>query len=117
MKKLMILCLMLLLFAPCMATHVNLKANAHSHVGRPRMPSAIKVAADYEYGSITVTVTGYSGPVLVSLYDETGNLVVTKSAVLSGSGQIIMNDLDLTEGQYVLHVALGNTVYFGTFDA
>lgn len=108
---------MLLPFAPCMATHVNLKANAHSHVSRPRIPSAVKLAAEYESGIINVAVIGYTGPAVVSVYDETGVLVATTSTMLSGSGQIIMNDLDLTSGQYVLQVALGSTLYIGTFDA
>ena len=100
---------MLFSLAPCLAAKVkmNVKVHDHSHVGGPRMPSAVKLSADYEYGTITVAVSGYSGPVIVSVYDEAGLLVETTSAALSGSGQIILNDADLPEGLYVLQVALG----------
>ncbi len=110
---------MMLTFTPCMADKVkmNVKVHDHSHVGRPHMPSAVKLAGDYEYGTITVSVSGYSGPVIVSVYDETGNLVETTSEVLTGSGQIILKAPDLPEGSYELQVALGDTVYYGTFDA
>ena len=83
----------------------------------PRMPSAVKLTADYEHGTVTVTVSSYTGPVEVSVYDETESLVESTSTTLSSSGQIILSGMNLTDGQYILEVDLGDVVYYGTFEA
>lgn len=83
---------------------------------RMRLPSATRVAADYENGMLTLNFTTYTGKVMVSVSDSQGKIVKSAITAVKGNGVFTMDLTSLSAGTYTLSVVLGNGEYYGDFD-
>lgn len=119
MKKTIIL-ILLSVFGMSLAypRHISFKQREYAFQHRrARVPSMVRVSADYEDGKITLDVTGYTGNVQIYVSDSQGNVVgYTISPIVNG-GAVTLDIGNLKEGYYTLDVVLGNATYVGQFDA
>lgn len=119
MKKTIIL-ILLSVFGMSFAypRHISFKQREYAFQHRrARVPSMVRVSADYEDGKITLDVTGYTGNVQVYVSDSQGNVVgYTMSTIVNG-GAVTLDIGNLKEGYYTLDVVLDNATYVGQFDA
>lgn len=84
------------------------------HLGtRTTEPS---VTASLEQNKLTVDVSRYIGIVNVYIYDANGNLMVTSSVLIEGSGLCTLDLSALENGSYNVTIELGNMIYWGMFD-
>lgn len=118
MKKTIIL-ILLSVFGMSLAypRHISFKQREYAFQHRrARVPSMVRVSADYEDGKITLDVTGYTGNVQIYVSDSQGNVVgYTISPIVNG-GAVTLDIGNLKEGYYTLDVVLGNATYVGQFD-
>lgn len=82
--------------------------------GWPHRPIATTVAADYDMGILTVTVTHYYGNAILQVANE-NNVLKEAQAFINGDGTITIDLTTIPNGQYTLYVTLGDEVYVGTF--
>ena len=119
MKKTIIL-ILLSVFGMSLAypRHISFKQREYAFQHRrARVPSMVRVSADYEDGKITLDVTGHTGNVQIYVSDSQGNVVgYTISPIVNG-GAVTLDIGNLKEGYYTLDVVLGNATYVGQFDA
>lgn len=117
-KKILILILLLVAnMTPAISKQLELRAKTTRQKGYLRIPSATRVSADYENGIVTLYITAYTGNVQICIYDSEGNIVESESSFVSGSGTLTV-DIDVfEETDYIITVALNDTVYYGRFEA
>lgn len=119
MKKTVILLFLIVFgFSFAYPEHVTVKqiGLALQH-GRPRAPSITRLEVDYESGTLTLNVSGYSGSVQVYVSNAQGNIVGYKLSTITGSGVVTMDLGTLAEGNYVINIALDNASYYGEFES
>lgn len=118
MKK-KILILMLLVasnISPVISRPIMIRYRQLFQTTRMRLPSATRVAADYENGMLTLNFTTYTGKVMVSVSDSQGKIVKSAITAVKGNGVFTMDLTSLSAGTYTLSVVLGNGEYYGDFD-
>ena len=116
MKKLFALLLMLFTLVPCIATGIDIRKEGSVHHGGTRIPSTTRVSADYESGTITIGINGYTGGVQVFVSDSQGNVVGSTMSSIANNGIVSLNLESLAEGGYSLDIILDNDTYYGQFD-
>lgn len=120
MKKILIIfSLMLVSLCPIFADRIPLEAQPGLHNGRnghPRMPSIMRVSADYENGFIFISIRGYTGNVQANVYDSQGNVVGSISSSITNNGTLTIPVIVQSNEDYTLDILLGNTEYYGLFN-
>lgn len=109
----LVLFLMLVTFVPCNATSIDIRTEGNVQHGGMRMPSIMRISADYENGLINVGISRYSGSVQVYIYDVNGLVVGYTAATISEEGSVKINVGDLSQGNYSLRIVLDNATYSG----
>lgn len=106
---------MFLTLIPCAATGIDIRKEGTVQHGGARMPSATKVAADYDNGIVTLNVTGYTGNAQVSVSDREGNIVGYTFGFISNKGTVNLNIGTVSHGCYNLDIVLNSVSYCGMF--
>lgn len=101
---------------PILSKPIRLRTKGTIQRGCLRMPSIIRVEADYECDVITVNIQRYTGVAYVYIYDVNGNVVGAILTDIDVDGTFTIDVGNLKGGIYTINVVLTNETYEGTFE-
>ena len=115
MKKLFVFLLTVVLLIPCSAFGIDIRKEGTFQHGGMRMPSLVRVSADYDNSTITVNVENYLGIIVAYVTDTEGNTVLTTADSISGKSSVELSTDGLPIGAYTLYIKLEDSIYTGSF--
>ena len=77
-----------MLWMPCKANQIDIKAKTTTPREGARMPSALRVEASCNAGMVTINIHNYNGVFVVYIYDVSGNILLTEQAEIASHGTI-----------------------------